>query len=105
MPAAEPEHGRRVPERLREVRERRDADASTNQQRTRNVEIEAVAEGPEDVDRRSRSECTEGASSPAQGLHEKGQLTGRRQAEAHGTREQATGRLEHEELTRAPRVD
>jgi hypothetical protein len=70
MRAAEAEHGRRVPEHLREVRERRDADSSADQQRARDVELESVTEWAEYVDRRSRLEAAESAGSPPQRLDE-----------------------------------
>ena len=46
MLAAEAEHGRGLPERLRQVRERRDADSSADQQRPRDVESKPLPSGP-----------------------------------------------------------
>ena len=104
--AAEAEHRRRAAERLREVRQRRDADAAADEQRPRR--------------RRGGSRCRAGRrraiSSPrleraerprarADRVDQERELAGRREAEAHRPRQQAAGRLEHEELARHARVE
>ena len=92
-------------ELLREVRERRDADAAADEQRPLDVEPEAVAERAEDVDRLARLEGASACVPGPIGSMQEGELTGRREAEAHRPRQQPAGRLEHEELPRDPRLE
>src|SRR5207302_4542752 len=63
--AAKPEHRLRPPQLLRQVRERRDSDAASHQERPLYVEAETVSEGPEDRERVSRLERGERARAGA----------------------------------------
>ena len=105
MRAPEAEHGRRLTERLGQVRERRDADASAYEERPRDVDVEAVAQRSEHMDRLSRPEGAKRLCSSAEGFDEERELPRRREAEAHRARQEPPGRLEHEELPRPPRID
>ena len=98
MPGApEAEHGRRGAERLRQIRERCDADAAADEQRPLDAEVEAVAERPR-TELVAGLELAERARAGADRVDQEGELAGRRQAEAHRPRQHAAGRLEHEEL-------
>ena len=83
MLAPEAEHGRRLTERLGQVRKGRDADASTYEQRPWDVDVEAVAERAEHVNRLSRPKGAERLGSAAEGFDEERELPRRRKAEAH----------------------
>src|SRR6266545_5260457 len=97
---AEAEDRRRPPERLRQVRQGRDPDAATDEERSLDLEAEAVAERAEDVELLSRLECRQCARAGADRVDEERELARRRKTEAHGSRQQAPRRLEHEELPR-----
>ena len=103
--AAEAEHGRRVLERLGEVRQRRDPDPAADEQRPRHVEAEAVPERPEDRDLVAGLERGERARARADRVDQERELAARREAERHRPRQHAAGRLEHEELARDARIE
>src|SRR5262249_60878745 len=86
-------------------RKRRDADAAADEQRPADLEVEAVAERAEDVQLVLRLEDAERARPGPDRVDQKGELAARREAEAHRSRQEPTGRLEHEELPRHARID
>jgi hypothetical protein len=94
-----------VAERFRQIRHRRDSNASCNEEWTVDVEVEAVSERAEDVDRVTRLERAERSRAGSDRIDEKRELTRRRLAEAHRAREHPSGCLEHEELTRHARLE
>jgi hypothetical protein len=94
-----PEDGGWIAERGSEIRHRRNSDPTCNEERPVDVEIEAVSERAEDMDCLAGSKCAERARAGPDRVDEKRELTRRRLAEAHRTREHSSGRLEHEELT------
>src|SRR5262249_31075975 len=75
------------------------------EERPRDVEIEAVAERPEDVDRSIRLKSAERPRAGPDRIDEERELSGRRLAETHGSRKHAPRRLEHEELSRNARFE
>jgi hypothetical protein len=96
----EPEERGRIAERLGEIGHGRDPDSAGDEQRPRHRQVEAVAERAEDVDRVSGIERAERARARADRVDEESELARRGDAEAHGPREQPSGRLQHEELAR-----
>ena len=102
---AETEQGRRLPEPLGQVRQRRDADPAADEQRALDVEVEAVAERAEDADLVAAREPGERGRPRADGLEQEGELSWRCEAERHRPRQQPARRLEHEELTREARLE
>jgi hypothetical protein len=103
--AAEAEDRRWVAEVVREVRERRDADATADEHRLLDVEPVAVAERAEDVELVARLDRGQRPGSWPDRLEQEAQLARRRLAEAHRARQQSAGRLEHEELPRNARLE
>ncbi len=97
--AAKPGDCRWRSERLGQVGHRGEPDPTRDEEGLGDVEVEAVSERAEDVDRLAGREGTERAGSRADRVDEERELTRRRLAEAHRARQQAPGRLEHEELT------
>ena len=102
---AEPEDRRRIAQRLREVRHRRDPDAACDEQRPLDIQVEAVAERAEHVDCIAGPEIAQRTRPRADRVEEEGKLAGRRLAEAHRPRQHTAGRLEHEELAGRARLD
>ena len=103
--AAEAEHGRRLAERLGEVRERRDPDPAAHQQRSLDVEPVAVAERAENRGPIAGLKRAERPRTGADWIDQEGELVGRRETEAHRARQRPSRRLEHEELAGDSRVE
>src|SRR4029077_18030074 len=95
----------RMLERLREIREWRDPDPSTDEQRPRHVEAKAVPERAEDRDPVARLQLGNRLRSRADRVDEEAELTPGRGAEGERAGQQSAGRLEHEELARNARLD
>src|SRR5439155_24046066 len=102
---AKPEHGRRVVEPLREVRQRRDSDPAADEQRPLDVEPEAVSQRAEDREPVAELERAEGARSGPDRVDQESELALGGEAEAHRPRQQPSRSLEHEELAREPRIE
>ncbi len=100
-----PEDRRRRAELLGEVRERRHADPASDEEWLLDVQPIAVSERPEDVDRLAGLDRCERPRSGPDRLQQEGQLAGRCLAEAHRPRQDATRRLEHEELSGDARIE
>ena len=98
--AAEAEDRRRAAELLGQVRKRCDPDPAADEQRPRDVEVEAVAERAEHVELVPGLERAERARAGPDRIDQEGQLAGLREADAHRPRQHAARRLEHEELAR-----
>ena len=98
--AAEPEDRRRAAQDLGDIRHRRDPDPARYEKRPRNVQVEAVSERSEDVDRVTGRQSAESARPGADRIDEELELTAWRATEAHRAREHSPRRLEHEELPR-----
>ena len=88
--AAEAEDRRRLPEHLRQVRQRGDADAAADEQRPRDVEVEAVAERAEHVELVAGVEGAERTRAGADRVDQEGELARGREAEAHRPRQHAS---------------
>jgi hypothetical protein len=101
----EPEERGGAAERCAQIRHRRDSDPAGDQERPRDVEVEAVPERAEHRDHIASSQRTQGARAGPDGVDQEPELALRREAQAHRPREHAPGRLEHEELARRPRLE
>jgi hypothetical protein len=95
---AESQERRWVAERLCEVWQRSDPHPTSDEQWSLDVEVEAVPERAEDVDRPAGPQGAERLRARPHGLEQERQLTDWRLAKAHRAREKSSGRLEHEEL-------
>ena len=102
---AEAEDRRRTTESLGQVRQRRDPDAAADEQRPVDVEVEAVAERAEHVQRVAGLELAERARAGTDRVDQERKLAGSGEADAHRPRQHPARRLEHEELTRDPGVE
>ena len=100
---SEAEERRWAAEPLRQVRERRDADASAHEQRSFHAETESVAERSEDGQPLAAGGADERACPGPDGVDQEAELAGPREAEAHRARQHPPGRAEHEELARVAR--
>ena len=106
MPVApKAEHRRRAPEPLGEVRERCDADAAADEQRTVDVEAEAVPERAEDRKPVAGLQRAKGSGPGPDRLDQERELAGGGEAERHRPRQEAARCLEHEELAGDPGLE
>src|SRR5204863_3467007 len=103
--AAKAEHRGGTVERFREVRQRRDTDAPADEQRLAHVEAEAVAEWAENRNFVAGLELRERARAGTDRVDQERELAARRETEAHRTRQDAAGCLEHEELSRTTSIE
>jgi hypothetical protein len=92
-------------QRRREIRHRRDSDAACDEERADDVQIEAVSERPQNVNRLAGLECAKRTCAGPNRVDQERELTGRRLAQAHRAREHSSGSLEHEELAGNPRLE
>ena len=103
--AAEAENRRRVPQRLGQVRQRRDPDASADEERPLDLEAEALSERTENRERVVSVERAQRTRPGADRIDKEPELVARHEAERHRTRQHTTGCLEHEELAGDSRVE
>ena len=104
MRRPEAEQRRRAAEALGQVGERGDADPPADEERPRDGEVEAVAEGARHAVRVTRLEPCDRARPGADRVDEEPELALRRQAQAERARQHPPRRFEHEELPRRSRL-
>ena len=85
-------------QRLGEVRHRSNSDPAGDEQRALDVEVEAVSEWSENVDRLAGLERAERARARSDRVDQECELARRRLTKAHRAWQQPSRRLEHEEL-------
>ena len=95
----------RMTQHRREVRHRRDSDAACDEKRPVDVQVEAVSERAENVDRLAGLERAERTCARPYRVDQERELAGRRLAQAHRAREHSAGSLEHEELAGYPGLE